>query len=64
MAHLLGEANTAFEVQAKGYAEATKKLAHEANAGREEIATHVVAKETAEHDTKNSGSRLAIRSRQ
>ena len=64
MAQLMGEANRALEVQAKGYAAAATKLTQEANAGREEIANYVVAKETAENDTKNSGSRLAIRSRQ
>ena len=40
MAHLIGEANTALEVQAKGYAAAATKLTQEANAGREALATH------------------------
>ena len=64
MAHILGEANQALVGQARGYAEAMEKLKQEASAGREAIATHAVAKETAENDTTNNGSRLAIRSRQ
>jgi sarcosine oxidase delta subunit len=48
MAQLMGEANTALEVQAKGYAAAATKLTQEANAGREEIANYVVAKERAD----------------
>ena len=48
MAKLMGEANRSFAVQAQGHAEATEKLTHAASAGRDEIATHVSAKETAE----------------
>ena len=48
MAQLMGEANRALEVQAKYYAAAATKLTQEANAGREEIANCVVAKETGE----------------
>ena len=36
------------EVQAKGYAAAATRLTQDANAGREEIANYVVAKETAD----------------
>ena len=64
MAQLMGEATRAFGVQAKGHAEATEQLTREANAGREEIATRVIANETDENDTRNTGSRLATRSRQ
>ena len=63
MAQLMGEANRAFDVQAKGHSEATEKLTREAYAGREEIASHVIAKETAERDAKNTWSRLPTRSR-
>ena len=48
MAQRTGEATKALEVQAKGYAAAATKLTQEANAGREEIANYVVAKETAQ----------------
>ena len=48
MAYLIGEANKALEVQAKGYAAAATKLTQEADGGREEIASYMVAKERAE----------------
>ena len=48
MAQLMGDANRAFDVQAKGHADATGKLTREAYADREEIANYVIAKETAE----------------
>ncbi len=64
MAQLMGEADRALEVQAHGNAAAAAKLTQEASAGREEIASYVVANDIAENATKNSGSRLAIRSRQ
>ena len=55
MAQLMGEATRALEVQAKGNAAAAPKLTQEANAGREEIANYVVAKETAEQILRTVG---------
>ncbi len=55
MAQLMGDTDRAFAVQAqRGYAEATERLTQAASAGRDEIATRVPAKETAEkraHET-------------
>ena len=44
----MGEANRAFEEQAKGHAATTEKLKQEAIASREEIANYLSAKQTAE----------------
>ena len=64
MAQLMGEADRAFAVQAQGCTEATERLTQAASAGRDEIATHVVAKETAENEPKKLGPRPTPRSRQ
>ncbi len=65
MAQLMGEASRALEVQAKGYAAAATKLPQEAPllAARKSRTTWSRKKQP-KHYTKNSGSRLAIRSRQ
>ena len=48
VAQLMGEANRAFEEQAKGHAAATEKLKQEAVASREEIASYLSAKQAAD----------------
>jgi hypothetical protein len=51
MAQLVGEANRAFDFQARAHAEAAERLQQEASAGREEIASYLPAKGTVEQQT-------------